>query len=142
MEQENVLILGPTNESSWRKELFGPGTAANGYAPGAAPNLTSHDLYTQVSLELLNEAARIEREKRPGYVVGDADVLKNFKAVAQRLGLTPAQVWGVYFLKHVDAITAIMTRPELPVSEPPIGRFADALNYLKLGYALHREGSS
>lgn len=71
--------------------------------------------------------------------MGNQDVLHNFKTVAQRVGVTPGQVWAVYFLKHIDAITSIMCAPDLPVSEAPIGRFADAVNYLKLGYALHKE---
>jgi len=49
---------------------------------------------------------------------------------------------AVYFLKHIDAILAIMTRPDLPVSEAPIGRFADALNYLELGWGLLSERES
>jgi hypothetical protein len=87
--------------------------------------------------ELMREASRIEAAKRPGYTIGSPDVLHNFKSVAERLGLTAGQTWGVYFLKHVDAITAIMAHPELPVSEAALGRFADAINYLKLGYYLH-----
>ena len=96
-------------------------------------NLTD---YERISAELDSEAKGIETAKRPGYTIGDADVLRNFKRVAERTGLTPGQAWAVYFLKHVDAITSIMTRPELPVSEEPIGRFSDAINYLHLGWAI------
>ena len=32
-----------------------------------------------------------------------------------------------------------MTQPDLPVAEAAPGRFADALNYLRLGYALWAE---
>lgn len=99
-------------------------------------NLTD---YEALSTDLLEHARGIERAKRPGYTAGSVDVLKNFKAVADRTGLTPGQVWAVYASKHFDAITSIMARPDLPVSEAPLGRFADALNYLKLGLALLRE---
>jgi hypothetical protein len=95
--------------------------------------------YEQVAQALLDAAKAIEDSKRPGYTIGSADVLANFKSVAARAGLTPGQAWTVYFLKHIDAITAIMCKPELPVSEAPEGRFADAVNYLKLGWAILQE---
>jgi hypothetical protein len=94
------------------------------------------DDYTSVAESLLAEANAIEVSKRPGYTGGSEDVLANFKRIADRTGLTPGQVLTVYFLKHVDAITAILCRPDLPVSEEVEGRFADGINYLKLGYAL------
>ncbi len=103
--------------------------------------MNQHD-YEARSGELLSRSAEIEQAKRPGYTLGNVDVLHNFKAVAVRAGITPEQAWLVYFLKHVDAVTSIMGRPDLPVSEEPIGRFADALNYLKLGWALLGERSA
>lgn len=95
--------------------------------------------YDRVADDLMNIARGIETSKRPGYTVGSADVLDNFKRVAERVGITTEQAWAVYFLKHVDAITSIMTRPELPVAEAAEGRFSDAINYLRLGYALLQE---
>jgi hypothetical protein len=104
------------------------------------PNGTSYARYEAVCAELMAEADGIQTAKRPGYTAGNADVLHNFKSVAARVGITPGQVWCVYFLKHVDAIVSIMAKPDLPVSEAPIGRFSDCINYAKLGYALHKEG--
>lgn len=98
--------------------------------------------YDRVAGELLELAHTIEDSKRPGYTIGSEDVLANFKNVAKRLGISTEQAWGVYFLKHLDAVTTIMTRPDLPVSEAPPGRFADAINYLKLGYAILTERQS
>lgn len=95
--------------------------------------------YDKVGDELIALARAIETAKRPGYTVGSEDVLANFKRVADRAGITVGQAWAVYFLKHIDAITAIMTRPDLPVSEAPPGRFADAVNYLRLGFAILQE---
>lgn len=95
--------------------------------------------YERVTRALLDEANGIETAKRPGYTLGNEDVLKNFKAVAARAGVSPEQAWAVYFLKHIDAITSLMTRPDLPMAEAPLGRFSDAINYLKLGYALLKE---
>jgi hypothetical protein len=95
--------------------------------------------YDATAAALLALAHQIETSKRPGYTAGHDDVLHNFKQVAARSGVTPEQAWAVYFLKHVDAILTIMTQPDLPVSEAPPGRFADGVNYLKLGYALLQE---
>lgn len=98
--------------------------------------------YDRIANALLAEAAGIEAAKRPGYTLGNVDVLRNFKQAAERAGITPGQAWAVYFLKHIDAITSVMTRPDLPVAEAPLGRFSDAINYLKLGYALLSESSA
>lgn len=74
----------------------------------------------------------------------DKDRLANFKVVAMLLKMfnvdqsTPEGTWCTYFLKHVFAILAFMgQRTE---SEPILGRFVDARNYLDLGYALVTEG--
>lgn len=95
--------------------------------------------YDSVAAELMTLAREIETSKRPGYTVGSVDVLANFKRVADRAGITTEQAWAVYFLKHIDAILSIMTKPDLPVSEEPPGRFADAINYLRLGFAILKE---
>jgi hypothetical protein len=100
--------------------------------------------YDDVACSLLADAHEIETSKRPAYTSGSADVLANFKSIAARTGATPGQVLTVYMLKHIDAITAALCMPGLPQAESVESRFADAVNYLKLGYALvvEREGSS
>jgi hypothetical protein len=136
------LRRNTTTLQRFREELQKGGLlTAHGVAPAPkpVPGITTQEQYDVIAKELLDEASRIETSKRPGYTGGNTDVLKNFKSVAARLGLTPEQAWGVYFLKHIDAISTIMAKPELPVSEAPLGRFADAINYLKLGYALFKE---
>lgn len=92
--------------------------------------------------QLLELAESIQNQKGPAYTFGKEDVLKNFKSVADRLNLTPLQVWGVYALKHFDAITSFAGDPNIPQAEDISGRFADAINYLKLGYALIVEDDS
>lgn len=99
----------------------------------------THLDYEVLSQQLLEHAHGIEEAKRPGYTLGNIDVLHNFRSVAARAGIRPEQAWAVYMLKHVDAILSAMTQPQLPVAEAPVGRFADAMNYLKLGYALYVE---
>lgn len=95
--------------------------------------------YKAVSDALLGEAARIEDSKRPAYTANNEDCLHNFKTVALRLGITDMQAWGVYFLKHIDAIISSAKDPATPQAEALLGRFADAINYLKLGYAIYVE---
>jgi len=74
--------------------------------------------------------------KRPEYTEGHSDVLNNFKVVATELGLTPIQVWYVYFRKHVASIGQYAKKPDAGMSEPIQGRIMDALNYLELLNAL------
>ena len=99
-------------------------------------NQTDYDV---VADGLLKIARDIEDSKRPGYTQGSVDVLANFKGAGERAGITTEQAWLVHFLKHIDAICSIMAKPDLPVSEAPVGRFADAVNYLRLGWAIFNE---
>src|SRR5690606_3530337 len=87
----------------------------------------------------LRTAEDIESSKRPAYTIGSEDVLANFKRIAERTGQEPGQVLATYMLKHVDAVTSALCRPDLPQAEAILGRFADLINYAKLGYALIEE---
>lgn len=100
--------------------------------------MTNND-YKQAAEKILGLAATIENLKRPAYTQGSPDVLKNFKAVAERMGITTRQAWGVYALKHFDAICSWAKNPNIPQGEALEGRFCDAINYLKLGYAIFAE---
>lgn len=77
--------------------------------------------------------------KRPAYVQGNPDVLHNFKTNADRMGITPLQCIGIYWGKHVDAITSYLKDPNIKQAEAIEGRLADCINYLKLINALIRE---
>lgn len=96
--------------------------------------------------KLVNETVEICKDimvsKGGEYAHGD-DRLDNFKRNAQQLGLTPEDVWMVYFRKHIDAITMAVKDVRVGnnrvVSEPIDGRFDDAINYLILGKALFIE---
>lgn len=96
-----------------------------------------NETYNIVIKDLVDSALAIEQSKRPAYTIGNKDVLYNFKSVAWRLGVSPMQAWGVYALKHFDSIMALAKDPNIPQAEHIKGRFCDALNYLKLGYALY-----
>lgn len=72
------------------------------------------------------------------YTEYEDDRLSNFKLVAQLTGQTPIQVWSVYWMKHVIAITNFIKKGELQ-SESIESRFIDASNYELLGLALIEE---
>jgi LPS sulfotransferase NodH len=95
--------------------------------------------YDKAKLELLELAEKIETAKRPGYTQNSVDVLENFKKAAEMTGVTPMQVWGAYFYKHTAALLSYAKDPTIPQAESLEGRFADALNYLKLGFYMIKE---
>jgi len=94
-------------------------------------------------LELLEREHQqiVEINKTKGHdYAGDSDALSNFKRNADRLGLTPIQVWGVYFHKHLDAIETFV-REGAVASEPIEGRIRDAILYLHLLHGLIEDGT-
>jgi hypothetical protein len=81
-------------------------------------------------VEILNsKGVDIARHKELG------DRLGNFRRIALLLGVEPREVWVTYFLKHVDVLIRWATTGGVE-SEPLEGRFADARNYIDLGYAI------
>lgn len=95
--------------------------------------------YERHVYELLDLAYEIEEAKRPGYTQDSDDVLANFKKAAEMTGTTDLQAWSVYFYKHVAAILSYAKDPSIPQAEDLDGRFADAINYLKLGFHMIKE---
>ncbi len=97
----------------------------------------------QVMGNLFEESLAIARSKGHDYA-GTEDTLANFKRGAADLGLTPFQVWGVFFKKHYDAVmNAIKESPKDPASamksETLHGRVLDLVTYLGLLECLVRE---
>ena len=97
--------------------------------------------FDKLRADLLASAHDIADAKRPAYTIGSEDVLANFKRVAERTGLTPQQVCCVYLLKHTDAICAAVKDSGIPQAEDLKGRFADAINYLVLLWAVMQESN-
>ena len=91
--------------------------------------------FISMKRDLLEYADDVANTKRVEYTGASQDVLMNFKRIANRLGLSPLQVWSVYFNKHVDSVNTYIKGVD-EVSEPMESRFADMLNYLFLGMAL------
>lgn len=68
------------------------------------------------------------------YTQDGDDRLKNFKVLAEELGIDPLIVWFIYFKKHIDSIASYIKHGRVVFSDENIeGRFADARNYLVLG---------
>lgn len=101
------------------------------------------DLATKKSIvrQLVIDEESISDAKGRSYA-GTDDVLGNFKRNAERLGMTPFQIWAVYFNKHIDSINnAIGANPSAPIdySEGLEGRILDARTYLGLLLCLLKE---
>ena len=99
----------------------------------------STELFDKITQALNEKRRAIVLAKRPEYTEGNEDVLNNFKVVAKELGVSPKQVWYVYFRKHVSSIGQYCADPKRQMSEPIEGRICDAMNYLELLNALDKE---
>lgn len=78
---------------------------------------------------------------------GEEDRFRNFKDIAAELDMHPAFVAWVYFKKHLDSIKNYIKNIgneeyKANLSEPIIGRFNDARNYLALMAGIIEEGKS
>jgi hypothetical protein len=65
----------------------------------------------------------------------------NFHEAAARRGISPMQVWGVYFDKHLAAVDAYIREGRVE-SEPIEGRIDDMITYLFILRSMVREGRS
>lgn len=92
--------------------------------------------FDELSEELIEEAIEVSQSKRKDYTVGSEDALKNFKSVAERTGISPMQVLGIYMMKHQDAIANYIKSQGQSESEPIKYRIIDNINYLLLLWGL------
>ena len=100
--------------------------------------MTKQD-FEETKKYLLDECQKIMDAKQPEYTNKNVDILHNFKSTAKRLQLEPSEVWGVFLDKHIQAILSHASNPNMHQAEPIMSRYADAINYLTLGFALHIE---
>ena len=77
--------------------------------------------------------------KGPEYTNGNTDVLHNFKSTAQKAGVDPLPVWYIFFDKQCSSVAAHVKTDNLTQAEPIETRFADIINYCRLGLALFNE---
>jgi len=98
--------------------------------------MTDYQTFLKSKERILEIAQSIMDTKQPEYTNGDPDVLHNFKSISDIMKVPTEQIWATYFFKHVQSIMTHAGDPELIPVEPLESRFADAINYLFLGYAL------
>jgi hypothetical protein len=98
--------------------------------------MTDYESFVKARERILKIAENIMEDKQPEYTNGDPDILYNFKTISDIMKVPTEQVWATYFFKHVQSIMTHAGDPELVPVEPLESRFADAINYLFLGYAL------
>lgn len=92
---------------------------------------------------LLDDAIKLMSSKGNEYASTD-DVLKNFKDIAQLLGLSVYEVWAVYFNKHTMLLNNLIQRyksdlPNAQLTEGIYSRVLDIINYAVLLYLLYNE---
>ena len=84
-------------------------------------------------------ADHIMRDKGPEYTLMHDDVLNNFKSTAKRLNTSALKVWATYFDKQVNSVFAHVNHANVKKAESIDSRFADIINYAKLGLALFKD---
>lgn len=95
--------------------------------------------FTDFLQETFQGILEINRTKGHDYS-GDDDAFANFKRNGELLNLDPTKVWGVYFMKHIDAIQTYIREGEVQ-SEAIEGRIDDAVLYLLLLRGMLQEKS-
>jgi len=91
----------------------------------------------------LNEHANeVMSKKGPEYTQESDDVLNNFKSTSKRIGISELKVWSIFFDKQVQSIMSHVNNPNLDKAESLESRFADVINYCRLGHALFIERES
>lgn len=101
--------------------------------------MTQEEFIRVIKNGLYESAAEIRSTKQPEYTMESPDILNNFKQSAKRAGVTPMQVWSIFFDKQLTSIQAHIKNPDLVQAEPLDSRWADLYNYLLLGFALYKE---
>lgn len=107
-----------------------------------AGKTTSKESFIELIEDEFTKILELTRSKGEEYSRSD-DQLANFKRNAADLGMTPEQVWSVYFNKHIDSIKsyiAQLSKTKNPaMSEPIESRVSDAILYLLLFKAMLNE---
>lgn len=97
----------------------------------------TNDQFIALDSALLRRAEEILNQRKAGYAT-DSDRLANFKEGAARSGITPLQVCHLYLQKGLSVLDKFAQGREVP-GETVEERFCDAINYIRLMYALYKE---
>ncbi len=89
---------------------------------------------------VIDKAFEIYDRKGKDYCIGRAEVdrLANFRASADKLGITMMQAWAVHFDKHLSAVFAYAKTGKVE-SEGIEGRLLDIINYAVLGLLITKQ---
>lgn len=101
----------------------------------------THEDLLDIIVSTLDEVKNEILSKNSSYSE-EHDALSHFKTEAKEVGLTPFQVWHVFFNKHISSIKkAIKDNPDYPIemTEGLKGRIKDAIAYLVFLKALQQE---
>lgn len=101
------------------------------------PKMTATE-FEKYAKDFFQEMLEIIFKKGHDYTRDTSDRLENFKSQAKALGLSPMQIWGVLFNKHVAAVMTFCRTGKVE-SEAIRGRFLDIAVYSILGAALAEE---
>ena len=96
------------------------------------------DNFNELNKDIIRQCFKLLNDKGHDYTEAGTDALANFKLVSSRVGLSPLQVWSVYFTKHIDSLDTYIKKGELK-SETIDSRIQDSINYLLLLNALVKE---
>jgi hypothetical protein len=89
--------------------------------------------------DFLRETLATMKSKGHDYRQGnDADLLHNFRSVADAIDIPMRAVWATYFYKHYSAVMTYVKKGQVE-SEPIEGRIKDLIVYLLLFYHLVQE---
>lgn len=95
------------------------------------------DEFRKVDQDLMLRCDEVLKQRGSAYA-NQQDRFANFKEIAQQVGCSPLHVCHIYLLKGMSVINKLMRGENVP-GEHEHERFADAINYLRLGYALRQE---
>lgn len=90
----------------------------------------------EATKKLTKDSDAVAEVKGQDYREGSRDLLANFRQSAVEAGLSPLQVWLVFFNKHRAAIANYIKTGGKSQSEPIHERFIDVFNYVRLGWLL------
>ena len=97
--------------------------------PGMSP-----ELFRELEQKLMRHADSILQQRSISYG-NPLNALENFDNIARQADVAPELVWIILWQKGLQTITKLMRGEDVP-GEMLEERFSDAINYLKLGYAL------
>lgn len=90
--------------------------------------------------QFLADTFEVMRKKGHDYRQGnDADLLHNFRTVADNVGSDMMKVWFTYFYKHYSAMVTYIKEGGQSESEPIEGRITDQIVYLVLFWKMVQE---